>query len=204
MFTNHQLESLLGRYLSNREDLDQLLALYRPAIRLMAEQMIGPGLRRREDASDIAQRTVMEAYAAGGQFRGTTEMEFSAWLKQILRRNVANIARDHRAAKRDCRKERFFDDGGDDTLSVNWKQPPDRQTPASQMAIKAEAALRLAMAIDELPEDQRTAVKMRHLDGCGIEEISQAMEKTAPAVAGLIRRGLQAMRANMSGVSNWL
>ncbi len=44
-----------------------------------------------------------EALEAIPKFRGQAEPEFSAWIHQIQRRNIANVARDHRAAKRDVR-----------------------------------------------------------------------------------------------------
>jgi RNA polymerase sigma-70 factor (ECF subfamily) len=169
----------------------------------MAEQMIGSGLRRREDASDIVQRTVLEAYAGFERFNGCSEPELSAWLKQILRRNVANLVRDHRAAKRDVRREQYLD-AAEGSVSVTWMLPAGRGTTPSQRVIKAEAALNLAQAIDALPEQQRIAVRMRHLEGRGIDEIAAAMNKTAAAVAGLIRRGLQALRDNLAGDTSWL
>ena len=70
--------------------------------------------------------------------------------------------------------------------------------------IKAEAALNLAHALDALPEQQRIAVRMRHLDGRGIDEIAAALDKTPAAVAGLVRRGLQTLRERMAGDTSWL
>jgi RNA polymerase sigma-70 factor (ECF subfamily) len=70
--------------------------------------------------------------------------------------------------------------------------------------IRAEAAVNLAHAIDELPEDQRVAVRMRHLDGLGIDQIAEKMDKTPAAIAGLIRRGLQSLRERLAGGSTWL
>jgi RNA polymerase sigma-70 factor (ECF subfamily) len=181
---------------------DKLLLLYRPVLRLIAEQMVGAGLRRREDASDIVQQTVVEAYTAIEQFKGKSEPEFSAWLKQILRRNVSNVVRDNRAAKRDLRREQYFDAEG--SVSITWMQPVGRETPPSQRIVRAEAALNLARAIDELPDAQRTAVRMRHLEGRGIQEIADAMDKTPTAVAGLVRRGLEALRQKLAGDTSWL
>jgi RNA polymerase sigma-70 factor (ECF subfamily) len=52
----------------------------------------------------------------------------------------------------------------------------------------------LAQAVEALPEDQRLAVQMRHLDGASVAAIAEAMDKTPAAVAGLLRRGMQALR----------
>jgi RNA polymerase sigma-70 factor, ECF subfamily len=203
MLSSRELHRLLVDSQTNPEAADRLLTLYRPMLKLIAGQMVGPGLQRREDASDIVQRTVLEAYAAFEQFQGGTEAEFSAWLKQILRRNVTNLVRDNRAAKRDVRREQYLD-AGEASCSITWMQPAGRGTSPSMHVIKAEAALNLAQAIDELPEDQRIAVRMRHLEGHGIQEIADALEKSPAAVAGLIRRGLQALRQQLKSDTTWL
>ena len=203
MLSSLDLQRLLIDSRKNPEAADKLLALYRPALKLIAEQMVGPGLQRREDASDIVQRTVLEAYAAFDQFQGMSEAEFSGWIKQILRRNVTNLVRDNRAAKRDVRREQYID-ASDDSVSVTWKQPAGRGTTPSQKLIKAEAAINLARAIEELPEQQGVAVRMRHLEGRGIEEIAEALDKTPAAAAGLLRRGLQTLREKMANQSTWL
>jgi RNA polymerase sigma-70 factor (ECF subfamily) len=203
MLSNQDLERLLIESRSDHNAADRLLELYRPILKLIADQMIGPGLQRREDASDIVQRTVLEAYAAFEQFAGVSEAEFSAWLKQILRRNVMNLVRDSRAAKRDLRREKYLD-AADTSVSVTWMQPAGTGTTPSERVIRAEAALNLAQAIEELPDAQQAAVRMRHLEGLGLDEIAAVMNKTPAAVAGLIRRGLQTLRERLAGDTSWL
>jgi RNA polymerase sigma-70 factor (ECF subfamily) len=180
-----------------------LVKFYRPVLRLIAEQLIGSGLRRREDASDIVQRTALEACEAFAQFRGQSEPEFSAWLKQILRRNVTNLVRDNRAAKRDVRREQYLE-AGDGSVSLTWLQPAARHTSPSQHIVKAEAALQLAQAIENLPEQQGRAVKLRHLHDLSVEAIAEKMGLSEAAVAGLLRRGLQGLRKQMTGDTSWL
>ena len=203
MLSSRELQRLLIESRTDPEAADRLLALYRPALKVIAEQMVGPALQRREDASDIVQRTVLEAYAAFEQFNGGSESEFSAWLKQILRRNVTNLVRDNRAAKRDVRKEQYLD-AAENSCSVTWMQPAGRGTSPSMRLIKAEAALNLTAAIEALPESQRIAVRMRHLQGQSLDEIAATMNKTPAAVAGLIRRGLATLRERLSGETSWL
>jgi RNA polymerase sigma-70 factor (ECF subfamily) len=182
----------------DRLALERLLAHYGPFLRLTAEQSIGAALRRREDASDIVQRTLVEAAAAIEQFHGHTEPEFSAWIRQILRRNVANAVRDHHAEKRDVRRERYVVDDGEPSAMISWRLPAADQTSPSLRLIKAEAALNLARSLERLPDDQRQAVSMRHLEGLALAKIAEAMKKTPAAVAGLIRRGVAALRLELA------
>jgi RNA polymerase sigma-70 factor (ECF subfamily) len=54
--------------------------------------------------------------------------------------------------------------------------------------------MRLANAIARLPESQRRAVEMHHLQGRSLAEIAETLGTTKPAIAGLLHRGLKALR----------
>ncbi len=157
-------------------------------------------LQRRIDQSDIVQQTCTEAWQGMDGFRGSTEPEFSAWVCQILRRNVANVVRDQRAAKRDMNRE--CEPARDGSASVVWFDTPGKEATASQRVVRGEMALQLANVLDNLPDGQREAVRMRHLEGLSLAEIAKHLDKTTVAAAGLIKRGLQALRAAMSE-SDW-
>jgi RNA polymerase sigma-70 factor (ECF subfamily) len=72
------------------------------------------------------------------------------------------------------------------------------QSSPSQRAIRQEELLRLARAIAQLPEDQRTALEMRHVQGCSLAAISQHMDRSEASIAGLIRRGLKQLREQLN------
>ena len=203
MVESEHVESLLGPAIADQRHLDALLARYRPYLRLMAEQAIGSDIRRREDASDVLQQTELEIAQGISSFRGTTEPEFSAWVKQILRRNLTSIFRVHRAAKRDVRREHFLGDG-EATASVSWMQPAASGPSPSWHVMRGDAALKLAVALESLPEKQRDAVRMRHLDGMKIDEVASFMGITAGAAAGFIRRGIAALREHLQDESSLL
>ena len=57
-----------------------------------------------------------------------------------------------------------------------------------------ERAVRLAAVMSQLPDDQQDAVRMRHLDGETLESISQQLDRSERAVAGLLYRGLTNLR----------
>lgn len=196
MISGSQLATDIGNASQNPEALHRLLSYYSPYLQLIAEESIGARLRRREGASDVVQRTLMEAVAAIKQCRGESEPEFTVWIHQILRRNPANLVRDNFAAKRDVRREQCFDPS-DESATITWFLPAADQTTPDVKVTKAEAALNLACAIESLPEDQRLAIRMRHLEKAGIAAIAEAMDRTPAAVASLLRRGLQGLREQL-------
>lgn len=195
-------DSLLANLIKSARDgndraIDDLLKKYRPFLKLVAEQAIGPGIRRREDASDLVQQTQLDVYRAISEFRGSSEAEFTAWVRQILRRNVSNAVRDNRAAKRDIQREQALIQQ-DGSAMLSWFKPQANQASPSQQIIQSEQALHLAAALDSLPDDQREAVRLRHLEGCKLAEIAELMDRSPDAVAGLIRRGVSALKHQLS------
>ena len=64
-----------------------------------------------------------------------------------------------------------------------------------------EEAIRLARALVTLPEDQREAVRLRHLEGWSLAEISAHFNRTPAATAGLIKRGMQKLREKLGADS---
>ena len=75
--------------------------------------------------------------------------------------------------------------------------PAADQTSPSEFAARGERALLLATALAALPDDQRTAVELRYLGECTLEEIAQMMNRSKPSAAGLLRRGLEELRLKL-------
>ena len=64
------------------------------------------------------------------------------------------------------------------------------QSSPSQHVTKKEELLRLADSLTELPDAQREAVILRHLQGLSLAEVAHQLGRTEAAVAGLVYRGL--------------
>jgi RNA polymerase sigma-70 factor, ECF subfamily len=196
------VEDLIHAARSDREALGRLFERYRPFLLLMAQREIGPKLALRADASDVVQQTFAEAHQSFPRFAGATEPEFSAWIKQIHYHNLAEIIRKHAvAAKQNLRQEQRLD-ALDATASFYWQEPAAEQSTPSQQFIQGEKALRLAGLIASLPEMQREAVRLRYLEGRPVEAIAAALDRSAAATAGLLKRGLKVLRGKMSE-SSW-
>lgn len=177
----------------NGPDLEQ----YRSYLRLLAEIELGRRWRAKVDPSDIVQQSLLEAHQDRASLRGRTDAEQAAWLRTILARNLLNTARDFTAQKRDVRRER--------SLAQQLEQSSQRldqflaaeQTSPSQQVIHGEQAEKLAAALAQLPEDQRTAVILKHFHDWSLAEIAERQSRTTMAIAGLLKRGLKKLRLLM-------
>ncbi len=189
---------------SDSEQLAKLLESCRPLLALMARQSLSRPLRAREGESDIVQETVIEASRDFHRFRGKSVGEFLGWLRRIHRNNIRNLIRSHHAEKRDLRREIQLHNTNESDASLSWFVSARNDSSPSVAIVNAEKALAVAEAIELLPEAQRTAITMRHIDGASLADICAAMEKTPAAVAGLLRRGLQALRDRLGNESSWV
>jgi len=176
------------------DDIQTLLRGYRGYLRTLAESRIAPELRGKLDPSDIVQQSMLQAFQAWEQFRGTADGERLAWLRQIIIRNTLHALRDLQRDKRDIRRECSLDE----TIDASSKRlevwlAAEQSTPSS-LVRRAEEILRVAKALDELPESQREAIVMYYWQGCPLSEVGKNMARSKPAVAGLLHRGLQRLR----------
>jgi RNA polymerase sigma-70 factor (ECF subfamily) len=170
---------------------------YRVYLRFLAGVHLNPRLARKVVASDLVKQTFLHAYQALDQFRGQTEPELARWLRQILARNLAHVARGLGRAKRDVGREESLE-AALDTSSARldaWLAA-DQSSP-SQQADRNEQILRLAKALETLPETQREAIVLHYWHDWTVAEIGQHLGRSPAAVAGLLKRGLKQLREQM-------
>src|SRR5436309_9450527 len=86
--------------------LGTLLETFRPYLALLARLQIGRRLQGKADPADLVQEAFLEAHRDFPGFRGTSEGELMAWLRQVLARNLANLVRRYHRHGRDVRLER--------------------------------------------------------------------------------------------------
>lgn len=171
---------------ANHETLDQ----FRSYLYLLARAHLSPRVHQQVDASDLVQQTLMDAHAKKSQFRGSTDAERAAWLRKILTCNLADAIRHQRRAKRDVSRQRSLEVEIDGSFRRAESWLAVSQPSPSQRVEQKEELLRLADALTQLPEAQRDAVILRHLQGMSLSEVASQLHRSEAAVAGLVYRGL--------------
>jgi RNA polymerase sigma-70 factor (ECF subfamily) len=173
------------------------LADHRNYLALIARPLLGRELAEKQDLSDVVHDTMVDAIEKFGSFRGTCQAELAAWLGTILAHNVADKYRAQHRQKRDVRLERSIEAVlGESSSRLKGLLAADQTTPSEQF-VMADNLARLANAVAALPDEQREAVTLHHLHAQKLTDVAQVMGKTVPAVAGLIRRGVQALRQSL-------
>jgi RNA polymerase sigma-70 factor (ECF subfamily) len=173
------------------------LSRFRPYLMMLARLQFDEVLQAKLDESDIVQQTLLEAHQSLKTFRGESEQEKAAWLRQILARNMADELRKFNRGKRDVRLEQSIQVAlSASTVRMERWLTCESGTP-SEHAIANERMLALASALMKLPEDQRRAVELHHLQGLSAAAISQRLDRSEVAIAGLLRRGLKRLRELM-------
>lgn len=173
---------------------DWPLAEYRPYLQFLARVQLHRRWRAKFDDSDLVQQTLLQAHQAMHQFRGRTRDDFAAWLRQIMAHNLAHAVRDLTRDKRDVNREQSLNEAlSESSLRLEAWLADDQSSP-SQRADRNERMLRLAAAVESLPEAQRDAIVLHYWQGWTLMEIADELGRTAGAVAGLLHRGVGTLR----------
>jgi RNA polymerase sigma-70 factor (ECF subfamily) len=170
---------------------------YRDYLRLLARLHLDPRLRSKLDPSDIVQQTLLQAHQHLAQFRGQSEGEFKAWLRKILGRILAAETRKYLEDKRNVNLEHSLEEALNESSARLEQWLAADQSSPSEKAMKDAELLRLSEALNQLPEDELTAVKLRYLEKCSVSAIATCMNRSRAGAAGLLRRGLDRLRKLM-------
>ncbi len=136
------------------------------------------------EAEDIAQEAMVRLWRAAGGWRAG-EARVSTWLYRV----VTNLAIDRARAR-----------GRRGTVALEEAPEPEDGAPgALARMIEADRAAALGAALALLPERQRQAVVLRHLEGLANPEIAAVMETGVEAVESLVARGRRRLAALLAG-----
>lgn len=134
-------------------------------------------VRDHHEAEDITQNVFAKLITAIERYQ-ERDVPFEAWILRVAR----NAALDHLRARR----------------AVPTEEVRIAALDSAEERLGSSQALR--QALDELPEEQRRVLVLRHVVGLSPVEIADALDKTESAVHGLHHRGRRALRANLAAM----
>lgn len=177
---------------------EELFARCRSYVHLLARAWSLVRFQARFDASDLVQQTMMDAYRDFEQFKGRSELEWLAWLRQILDHNAHDAVRRHgEAGKRAIQRERSLErDTVSHSGSTSYEFEAAEPSP-SEVFILNEQSLLLAEAIDRLEGDYREVIILRNILRLPFEDVASQMNRSRPASQMLWMRAIQKLREHM-------
>jgi len=148
-------------------------------------KLVGRFVSDAAEAEDVAQEAFLKAYRALASFRG--ESAFYTWLYRI----AINTAKNALVANR--RRPVDFDlDLQDPDQYERHARLKDDDTPEGVLLTDEIRAV-VEHALEQLPEDLRTAIVLRELEGMSYEEIAEAMDCPVGTVRSRIFRAREAI-----------
>lgn len=163
---------LLVKKISSGDEsaLREILSRYKTGVFNYALKMTGI----METAEDITQETFISLYRISENLREETNIK--AYIYKIARNKCIDLSRK--------KKIDFQQDGA---TGIHGK------TPYDELRLKEDEE-RLMLAISELPENQKTALLLRHTEGFSYREISRAMGLSVSAVESLLVRAKKKLK----------
>jgi RNA polymerase sigma-70 factor (ECF subfamily) len=142
-----------------------------------------------DEARDVAQEAFIKAYKAIGRFRG--ESAFYTWIYRI----AINTAKNYLVAS--GRRPPRSDIDSQDAEQYEGATGLKEYATPERVLLRDELQETIARAIDELPDDLRTAITLRELEGLSYEEIAQTMECPIGTVRSRIFRARDAIDSKL-------
>jgi RNA polymerase sigma-70 factor (ECF subfamily) len=172
--------------------LGEICERLREYLLLAAASNLRHDLTAKLGSSDIVQVTMLEACRDFDSFQGTTEAEFRAWVRRLLKCNLLDAGRQYREAQ--CRSV-----STEIALGVENGQAelPGRETTPSSIVCRRETDEHLLRAIARLPQKYRQVIEMRHRQGLAYAEIAAATGMTEPAVRKLWSRAVKKLSQHL-------
>lgn len=142
------------------------------------------------DAEEIVQEAFLRGYQKLKQFAG--QANFGTWVYRI----AANYAIDRIRQRKveETRREQPSRESEDGSELDALEQLKDAAPSPERLARSTQLAHRMEQALRELTPAERTAIVMRHWDGCGIEEIAAVLKSSTTAAKNTVFRAVQKLR----------
>jgi RNA polymerase sigma-70 factor, ECF subfamily len=165
------------------ESFNQLVVRWERPIYALAYRVIG----REEDARDVCQETFLRAFRSINGFRG--QAKFSSWLYRI----ALNLCRDW--IRRERRSPTVQAPEGVDVIELAAEQGPVESI--EDLVSRRDVGRHVAVAMQALSEDQKTAIILKEYQGLTFQEIADLLGCPLSTVKTRLYQGLTVLRREL-------
>ncbi|WP_391540404.1 sigma-70 family RNA polymerase sigma factor [Rubripirellula lacrimiformis] len=177
--------------------VNSLFERHRAPIRRLVELRLDRKVQRRVDVSDVVQDVMVEASNRLGKYLDDPAMAFHLWLRQIAWDRIIDTYRRHRvSAKRNMDREQAMSvpRGADhSTMELAAQLCDPAMTPAAA-ATHREIADQVESVIEQLADQDREIILMRHYEHLTNLEIAQVLGLSPPAASMRYLRAVRRLR----------
>ncbi len=190
-------ELLKGITDGDSQAVNRLMDRHREAVRRMIQMRLDQAVARRVDASDVVQDVLMEASQRLKDYLANPVMPFHLWLRQLAKDRIIDMHRRHRAAQRRSvdREQNMSGLGNDEQSAADLAALlKDAELTPAAAALRREMEQRFLVALDQLEENDREIVVMRHFEHLGNSEVAEALGLSPPAAGMRYLRAIRRLR----------
>ncbi len=177
--------------------VEELLGRHRESVRRMIDLRLDPAIVQRVDASDVVQEVLLEASRRLQDYLKNPTMPFHLWLRHIAKDHLIDAHRKHHLAKKRgvSREQPLARPGWAEQSSLDLAaQLFDQELTPASAAIRNELERRLHDALDQLDEDDRDMILMRHFEQLANQEVAAALGLTEAAASMRYLRAIRKLR----------
>lgn len=173
---------------------------YKEQLLSLARRNLNPVLSRRVTPEDVVQDTLSSACSKIDFFENRPDVPVYFKLRTILFQTITGLERKHlQSQKRDAYKDlEVADDNAPPQAQINWNQFADTVTGPLTRVARMDRYELLKKALDELPENDRYILEMRHFDGLGNSECARLLKIEPKAASIRYVRALQRLKQKLT------
>lgn len=198
-------ETLIGKAIEgDQQALSGLLERHGPTVRNGLSRSIPRRWQAVLAVDDIMQQAYTDAFVAMNRFEPRGPGAFGAWLATLAKRNLIDAIRGLEANKRGGDRHQVGPIGNDESFVALYEQVGGTITSPSRQAARKEARSLLEEAIEALPKDYQTLIRMYDLEGKTVQEVAKALDRSPGAVFMLRTRAHRKLSEIMGTPSRYL
>lgn len=200
--TQDLLKSVAG---GDASAVNRLMDRHRDAVRRMIQMRLDHAVARRVDASDVVQDVMLEASQRLTDYLQNPGMPFHLWLRQLAKDRIIDMHRRHRGAKRRSvdREQNLSGLGQDEQSAADLAALlRDAELTPAAAALRKEMEERFMVALDQLEENDREIIVMRHFEHLGNSDVAEALGLSPPAAGMRYLRAIRRLKEILGGEDN--